>query len=487
MLALCGCNQFYGLDATKARDAAPDAHDRQVRLSMLVGPATDAASEGTPVLRPVSPDPQPRIALLENKLGPARYLEDDPSGIVPYPIEYVGKQWRLEYTPPDSVAHEVQWSPADTAGHLIVPVIGRTERTTVPANTGYILSMKLLSGTLYSFTPKTVIYTTGYWSSAASTVSTLTPKVDFSTAPSMSGPAGSPSATHKDVVVAVDYTPEGNCLVASRAGGAQATALEPGVMTSLALEVETGTEQLTPSFVGESPFDAQSRLKALVDARSGMQIQTEGKMVFGLLAHTLLPFTTSFDGVPAPLLVPIAECPVLGAAPPTPVFHLGGSLAFPKGSFVFVTNDRTVNNVRLRSSIAAIGRLTTTVYESTFAVAGTRSIKIDDLELLGDGESIGTRTELTLGFETATNLVVDYFEVTLYRLAGTTLEPVRTYVGPDPAKPTIHFDPSLLLPDTAYVFAVRTYRGRPGARTGEFQTVQGPQAVATIFSATFKR
>ena len=490
LLALCGCNQFYGLDATKPRDAAPDAHDREVRLSLVVGGATQTASEAMVVLAPATLAEPPRIALLDKPLEPARYLEDAPSGIVPYPIEYVTKLWRLEYTPAQDVPHEVQWSPADTAGHLVVPAVGRTERTSVPANTGYILSMKLPSNTLYSFTPETVIYTTGYWSRAASAVSTLTPKVDFSTASPMSGGPSAPSDAAGDVIVAVDYTLDGNCRVPNRAGAVQAAPLQNGMMTSLELAFETSSEQLIPVFDGESPFDAQARLTGLLGART--DDISGGKLIFARLAHTSLPFTTSFEGVPAPQHIPIVECPVLQGVPASPVFDLGGRLAFTKATYVFVSNDRVVSGVRLRSSIATIGRATTnSMYQATFDVAATRSIKLGDIDLAdgADGAPIGTgdAVELALAFDSSPTLIIDYYEVTLYRLASTTLEPIRTYISPDPAITTIRFDRALLLPDAQYVLAVRTYRGRSGARGGDFATVQGPQAVATIFSRTFTR
>lgn len=485
-LALCGCNQIYGLDPTTARDAAPDARDSQIRLSLLVGSATTVASEAPAFLAKVSPDPKPRIALADAELANEPYVEDTVSGTVAYPFEYIGKPWRLEYTPPASVPHEVQWSPADGAGHLIVPVVGRVERMQVPAHTGYSLSMELPS--LYTFSASTVIYTSGYWSATSVAASTTEPQVDFSIAPSMSGPAGAPSATSKDFVFAIDYTTQNNCRVVKAAGTAPAVELEPGAMKKLVLTRETSSEQVELATDGESPLDARSRLNQVLGPLNGDS--TGSTQMYVRLAHSGLPgFTTSVADVPAPLLVPLADCPI--TQQPPPVFDVGGALSFTKGIFIFVSNDRIVNGVRLRSSIAAMGGLkagTISTYVANLEVPCARDITLGGTPLEVDGASIGTEPiELKFGVESKTSHVFDYFEVTLYRLAATALEPVRTYVGPDPTKLSIRFEPKLMLPNEDYVFAIRTYRGRPNARNGDFQPVQAPQAVATIFTRTFKR
>lgn len=484
-LALCGCNQIYGLDSTIARDAAPDARDSAVRLSMLVGSATAVASEAPVYLAKVSPDPKPRIALADAELANEPYVEDDVSGIVAYPFEYVGRPWRLEYTPPDGVPHEVQWSPADGSGHLIVPVVGRVERAQVPANTGYVLSMELPS--IYTFSASTVIYTSGYWSATPVATTTATPQVDFSVAPSMSGPPGAPSAAAKDLVFAIDYTTQSNCRVVMAAGTAPAAELEHGALKKLVLARETSSEQVELTTEGETPLEARSRLNAVLGPLDGDS--SGSTQMFGRLAHSALPaFTTSIAGVPAPLFVPLAECPI--TQQPPPVFDVGGALSFAKGMFIFVSNDRAVNGVNLRSSIAAVGGVKAgflSTYVASLAVPCARDITLGGAPLEADGTAIGgDPIELKFAVEPSTSLVVDYFEVTLYRLAGT-LVPVRTFIGPDPTKPAIRFDPKVMLPNQDYVFAIRTYRGRPNARNADFQPVQAPQAVATIFTRTFKR
>ena len=487
LLALCACNQFYGLDPTRVVDAPPDAPDRQVRLSMLVGGATDTATEAPSAIVDVTPDPKPAIALVDKPLVKVGY---GAGGVVGYPIEFVGKQWRLEYTPPDGTPIEVQWSPADGAGHAIVPVVGRVERTKVPTGTGYSVQMKKLDQSLFLFTDP-VVYTTGYWSATPAIASATLP-VDFSVAPSMSGPTGAPSAAAKDVVVAINYsvdTATTGCRYASSAGAALATELQHGAMTVLDLARETSSESVLLTYKGETPLQAQSRLFTALASRT--DDQSGSRVAYGRLAHTGLPaFTTTIDGVPAPTIIPLATCPITIQQPPS-LFDGGGALSFAKGMFAFVSNDRMVGGVRLRSSIAAVGGLVsgTSTYEATFNVPLATTIKLgaDDLTV-GDGGLIAsTPSDLVIGIEQDTMLVVDYYEVALYRLTSNSLELVRTYVGANPNAATLRFDPSVMTPNAEHVFAIRTYRGRPDARQSDFSTVQGAQAVGTIFTRTFRR
>ena len=484
LLALCACNQFYGLDPTKVVDAPPDAPDRQVRLSMLVGGATDTASEAAPVLADVTPDPKPQIALVDEQLKPVGY---GAGGIVGYPNDFLGKQWRLEYTPPDGVPVEVQWSPADGAGHVVVPVVGRVARAQVPTGTGYAVRLKKLDQTFHTFADP-VVYTTGYWSATPATSSSIL-NIDFSVAPSMSGPAGAPSSAAKDVVVAIDYAADAGtgCRYANRAGSALAAELEDGAMKPLDVPLDTSSEAVVLTYAVEAPMEAQQRLLAVLGPRG--DDQSGSRVIYGRFAHTGLPaFTTTIAGVPAPAMIPLATCPVLAQTPPT-MNDAGSGLAFTKGMFSYVTNDRTVSGVRLRSSIATVGLLSsgTSTYEASYDVALATTVQLGAKDLIAaDGGLVAsTPSDLTIGIQPKP---FDYVEVALYKLTSNSLELVRTYVATTSvATATLRFDPSVMTPNAEHVFAVRTYRGRPGARLADFSTVQGTQAVGTIFTRTFRR
>jgi len=85
---------------------------------------------------PFAPGAAPliRIATLDGPFAMASYSSDaatpgwiqvprsyfEPSGDAP-----TAAPWRLEYTLPGGVPHEVQWAPEDRIGRLVVPMVGR--------------------------------------------------------------------------------------------------------------------------------------------------------------------------------------------------------------------------------------------------------------------------------------------------------------------------------------------------------------------------
>ena len=484
-LALCGCNQIYGLDPTRARDAAPDTRSSELRMSMLFGQSTTDAKEAMPFIAQVMPDPMVKAALLAEELGPVTYRADNMSGIVEYPFELVGQRWRLEYTPPFDVAHEIQWSPGDGAGHIIVPFVGRLDRTAAMPNTGYTLSLKLPGNVLYDFSPNTVLYTSGYWSETASPAVTMTPTLDFSTVTPMSGPRGAPSMAAGDVVVAIDYLPSGTCQrAATISGSAVPQPLSDGTLVPLDLVRFSETDAITIAYENETIVQARERIGTALGTRTGT---VGGALLFGRMAHTGMPFTTTIAGVPAPQMITLAECAFDTTS--LSANHAGGGLTFTKGVYVFATDDRTVDGALLRSSIAAVGLFNQTLYQVSTHVPLAKDIKLDVISLeAGDNTPINAAiADLTFTFESDPRFVVDYYEVTLYRIANATLTPIRTYVGIDLGSPKVRFDPAVMTAGDQYVFAIRTYRGRPNARVGDFRMVTSPQAVATNFTNTFKR
>jgi hypothetical protein len=484
VLAVCGCNQVYGLEPTKSRDAAgPD--DRAFRIALLASATTEMSTEAPPVLMPLA-DPAVEYALLDEPLRAATYVPDDTGGTINYPFAFVGKRWRMVYTPLSGVVHELQWDPLAGAGEIIVPVLGRLERTAPPADTGFILSMKKAGGVLHSFSGRTVIYTTGYWSATPSPFNVTTPTVDFSKSTPFDGAVGAPSDTAHDLVVAIDYGVDANtnCVHAVASGTAVVPTLSAGVMKPLDLVVHAGTIDPTLKLDGEQIEHIGVRLDEVVPRGD----PSKSRLHFGKLASTQIPaFMTERDGVPAPYIIPIFNCPIIYS-------QLSGTnevgIGFAPAFVGAIVSDRMVGALRLRSSVAFIAPVVGASFFGTSQVPLAKDIRIDAMPLTTDDTPIGDARDLSFAFDRPAPFVADYYEATLYAISNATLVPVRIYTGTDvaAARPTLHVDPSLLADGTSYVFAIRTYRGRPNARTGDFRMVPGsPQAVGTIFTATFRR
>src|SRR5262245_53147206 len=140
LLAFAGCNQIFGLDPVGILDAGePDAPfpriplTNQIATTKLVAPDI-LGQPDTIVLAPISPAPQVRVGPDTGALVDVVY---DPDGGVEIPVpDHLSTRWRVEYTVPGGVPHEVSWAP-QTGARLVVPVVGRVDRTPVPANSGY--------------------------------------------------------------------------------------------------------------------------------------------------------------------------------------------------------------------------------------------------------------------------------------------------------------------------------------------------------------
>lgn len=482
---LAGCNSIFGLEPTKVRDVDAIAPaPGTTRLSYLVGESAGVMPGGVTTTA-IQPAPVVRAAALDGAFVDAPYGTD---GTVFYPPELIGTRWRLEYTAAGELPHELQWSPGDGAGHAVVPLFGHVARTRALENTGFVLSMQVgVTSTTYMWQAP-VVYTTGYWVMASAGAST-TPSIDLHDTPPPSGDFGQPQ--EGDVVFAIDYTSVNNCRVSARGGSKLITQVQPGVMSTVELEEEGSSSSVVVGYEGAtSSIDpTQQRLATALGTTRNVPDGNLARAVYARIAHPEMPaFTEELAGVPSPLMVPLADCPATVQTTP-PARDIGNRVAYPKRVFAFAANTRMYEGVPLRSSIASIATGVGDNYKLAFPVqlAGapkldTTSLDTDIVEPLGD-----TPRDLTFDLEASPpggpQLRTDYFEVVLYRIANPP-EPVRVYVS---ATVPIRFDPRILAPGERYVFAIRTYRGRPSAIANDFTVVDPVQAVGTIFTGTFQR
>jgi len=490
VLVVAGCNPIFGLDETSPLPP-PDAKLQRVALSQQVALMQDD-SRPVPelVLEKVEPAPIVRVGPLDGTLLDTGYV--DP-GEVEYPDALVGNPWRLEYQQPDGVAHEVQWTPPAGGGHLVVPIYGRTARTPAPAGSGYRVA---LAG--YTFSERARVFTTGYWTMTTLPAATAMPAIDL-TRPPLSGPLGIPGTT--DFVVALDYAP-GNattCSIANRAGIATLPAMQAGAMVDVALGAAPLFGRLAELAYASPVVDHATRLdKHLHDSRDnslGRSGPTAERVFVGQIPHPkMFGFTHAIDDVPAPLLVPMIDCPIMTGTTPS---FTAPTLDLPGAMFAYVANARVGQaGTALTSSIAGLVTMTRAgdTYNGTVDLRvplATAPITLGDADLANgaDLQDIkAERAELRFAYDTdAPDYKLDYVEVTLYRVTAGALVPVRVYTLTEPERRTLMFDPSVMTAGDEHVFAIRTYRGRPDVRAWDFRRIEEPQAVATIFTRTFRR
>jgi hypothetical protein len=251
LLAIAGCNEIWGLNRdVDLRDSGFDPAFPRVRITAQI---TRTKPDGymDPVLAygPLDPAPEVHIGPLDGPLEPAMY---EPDGAVRYPVVLTGTTWRLVYTLADGIPREVQWSPqGDLVGHLVEPLLGRTDRNPVPAGGGY--SITPVGSPPQHTSPR--VFTTGIWTEASfpGMFSGATFNYDFSLkAVSLSGPLGAPEKVRADHAVLVDFQNAGGCSYASGAAAflvpdsTRSLGLAPWIPWVAATEARTSAVLMMP-------------------------------------------------------------------------------------------------------------------------------------------------------------------------------------------------------------------------------------------------
>jgi hypothetical protein len=520
LLALAGCNQIFGLDAVTVVDAAgpPDAPFPRVRLSHQVAGtkiiSSPAIADPDPALAypPIAPAPRVRIGTLTDALVDTSYDPTDGGIEVSLP-DLFGTTWRLEYTIPGAPPHEVHWTPVMDEAHLVVPVVGRLDRGTAPANSGYdVQPIGTVPPAPTSFIASHV-FMTGVFVDILTVANPKDAQID---APSsrFDGALGNPALEQGDYAVLVNYdlVLNGTCpTVANGFAGFRPPPLQSGVRSAPSPQptwsVSDKTQvALTYRNLG---FGLDLRLgSALGGKRSGTLANV---LQHGHVASTLLPgFTHASQDVPSPLLFSLANCQ-LGIASTTEFVAPIDIAAFPRVTYANLSSARTTAGVKLTSSIATV---TASAPPQADVIDFGVPIASAPIVLAAGGETFDISTdadtddtitipagpgtfELTFALETEQAnlaLAVDYFETTVFRFEGSMLVPERVIISTEvaaaaPPAPRvitapIRIDRSLFVAPNRYVIAIRTFRGRPGAARGDFTTVAYPQSVATVFTHT---
>ncbi|HET7501342.1 MAG TPA: hypothetical protein VFK02_10080 [Kofleriaceae bacterium] len=517
LFALVGCNQIFGINPTRAYDAAIDVPPDQPHVLLngqiaTVLPPGPSGGGPDPTLAFVAIDPAPklRISLLDpptdspelGELQPVDYqtsLEQE-AGAILIPRGYRTQPWRLEYTLTDNVPHEVQWLPADKQGHLTVPVFGRLMRSQPPSGSGYTIT----PGNPPASYSGPRVFTTGQWTEGAVIPVPAPPTIvySFDNALALAGANGRPEPAMGDLALVADYASESACRVA--VGSAP---IDPAMLTEGALTAVSTTWNANRESVIVDPVTGTDVLTRLNDrlGNLGKLDMTESWLLFGSAAHASMPGLTAARTsaalgrlrLPTPVMVSLLQCPA--ATTPLPMTAQPTVLdGFPRVLHVQLVAPRTALGIQLVSGIE-------TVLEASAAAAASSGFKMafpapfpTQIELATPGAGVvaldGPDEQVAIGPasgafvlrfqpELGAGLRADYHDVVLHKISGGALTTERIYTV---TQPTVRIDGALLVPGADYVLEIRTYKGHPRAAQGDFAAVDYPYGATIVFTRTFK-
>ncbi len=527
-LLLVGCNGIFGITATQPYDAPPPDMPHVVLTWQLATTSPSGAPSAMLEYPPFAPGaaPQIRIATLDGPFAPASYSSDaDAPGWIEVPRSYFERPtdasaaapWRLEYTlnvvgvPGAGVPHEVQWAPDDKLGHLVVPMVGRLERSPVPAGSGYRVTM---TNHVFSSSDNTNVLTTGLW-----TTGPVFPPpkdmdnfvdYDFSSATPLSGASGSPDAAQGDRGFVVDYTinpdntPGIQCNVAVGSAALTQLALTSTGHTAQTALWDAGRLQVNSELPDIGVF---TRLAAGLGALNTRISGQDSQLVFGSVPSTSFPGLIGSAPslrLPVPVMQALLLCPQgpgsLGPTTSSAIPHAAQPTML--GDFPTVVH---VQLVEARMVPALVGVTLYSGIETVIAASAGGGFKmsfpaaiptgitldtpatgrvnlIDNIDQIPVGAPTGA---FTLAFtpETGAGLRADYHDVYLHRISGTTLTTERIYTV---TAPRVRIDGSVLERGADYVFEIRSYAGHVMAPRGDFAPVDYPYGSAVVFTRTFK-
>lgn len=504
LLLVVGCNQIFGLTPARTWDAGPDAPPEIPHVELTWQLAT-VKPDGTPEA-PLYPlfapgdAPQIRLAPRGDSLAPAEYLSSaGQEGWIVIPSSYLGGPWRLEYTLPGGVPHEVQWAPDGKIFRLAVPMVGRLARDPVPAGSGYTITPSDYSGTYVN--PR--VFTTGLWTDGQVTALFRGPTgstidYDFANARSLSGDKGRPDPLQGDRAMVVDFATFTDVMTGARCQVASGSASFDDDKAALAAGMYT---LQTPTWdTGTSPVNAPAVDMAFVNRLTADPlhgtVDPSSLLLYGAAASTQLPGLTGAPSPGAGILLPVPVMQILLRCPSTtsslPPTAIPATLdAFPRVLHVQLVATRQVLGATLHAGLETViasdaGGFTISFPAPMATKMALTTPQRGTLDLAGPSDQLaaGSPTgDFTLDFtpETGAGLRADYHDVVLHRIANSTLTPVRIFTV---TGPSVQIDGALLVPGD-YVFEIRTYKGHMRARNGDLVSVDYPYGAAIIFTRTF--
>lgn len=504
LLMLVGCNQVFGIHKTEPYDAGPDVIP-DLAYVKLTWQIADVLPSGDPdpaiVDAPIDPAPRVRYAALGAPLQDTTYSPAD--GTVIVAREFFTRQqdgrlptWRLEYTLSAGVPHEVQWAPDDKHGQLTVPLFGRAARRPVPTGGGYTFTPDVAPATFQS--PR--IFTTGQWSEGL--IPGYDPgkgaaiDYDFFNAAAMSGGRARPEPTLGDRAFLIDYAFDAtNCRFATGSAAIDSAAIAPNQHSLPAAIWDAATRP-----VSSEPVSLMTLSRFLAALGTLHETKVTGTIALGIAANINMPPLTGVapsavlpgsTDLPAPVMITSLQCPydvtpLPAAAQPVALDHFSRLLN------VQLVSKRQVLGVQLASGMeTAIASPSSENFKLTFPAAIPTKITLATptnpaVALDGTREQLDIGPAggpLTLAFvPDSADASADYYDVTLYQLDRGALVARRIYTV---TAPQVAIDGAALTAGATYVFAIRSFKGHPDARSGDFRSVSYPYGSALVFTRTF--
>lgn len=520
-MLLAGCNSIFGLnDNAKIADPTDGPvlvdgkldtfklryllADTEIVAPSILNEPSELATIGMADLTSV------KVGTLDGELFDAPYDAD--SGDVGIPLaNLTTTPWRVRYTLA-GVEHQVQWQPELVDAKLVEPFIGRQAVTPPPADSGYNIQPTGAGTPPIGTFSGARVYTTGAFldmrvGASPSTTTIPAPTTTFFRT------LGAPAPASGDAAVLVNYAAVGTC--GARVNGYAhflVPELQAGtkVMVTPAWKVPTGVTQ-TFTFKNTGAVVSARLFGALGTRASGqapLAVVEHGVTASVAVPGVVLDRPVTVGGttltVPGPHLLMLSQCD-LGTT--TSTFIAPNELAkFPQVTHGLLAERRIVDGASLVSSIVSVAKPNGTASEvdlrAPLAVDPITLTAVDATQTLLSGDTDGLALSsvalpfgLTFGLEAnqGVNLqtAVDQFEVEVFQIMSGALIKRRVFVSAEVdldanriTTTPVQVDLSGLSGGT-YVLGIRTIKGTPNVKRGDFETLDPVYSASTVFTRTF--
>lgn len=519
-MLLAGCNSIFGLndnakiadptDGPVLVDGKLDTFKLRYLLADTVVISNEFNEPAALAAIGIADLTSVKVGTLDGELIDAPY--DAETGDVGIPIaNLTTAPWRVRYLL-DGVEHQVQWQPELVDAKLVEPFLGHQEQLTPPADSGYNIQ-PTGAGTppIGTFNGARVFITGTFLDlrvgASPSTTTIPAPTTTFFRKLAAPQPAAGDNA------VLVNYAAAGAC--AARVNG-YTSFVVPGLQAGIKVPVSPAWKVPT----SDTQTFAFKNTGAVVSARLFGALGTRASGVaplavveHGITASTGVPGVVvdrpvtvgaTTLAVPGPHMLMLSQCD-LGTASST--FISPNELdTFPPVTHGLLAERRIVDGASLVSSVVSVAKPNGTASEidlrAPLAIAPINLIAVDSTQtsLSGDTDgvplsSVARPFELTFALEAnqGVNLQtdLDQFEVSVFQLAAGALTKKRVFVSAEVDLDGSRVNTTPVQVDLAglssgtYVLGIRTIKGTPAAKRGDFEQLDPVYSASTVFTRTF--